>query len=80
MVTIVQREISKSNFKSHALEVMRDVEKSGDDVVITSQGKPVLIVTKFKQKDVSPLEKLRNSVVKYNSPTEPVSGNNWERS
>lgn len=80
MVIIVQQEISKSNFKAHALEVMRDVEKTGDEVVITSHGKPALIVKRFKQKDVSPLEKLRNSVVKYSSPTKPVSEDDWELS
>jgi len=73
----MQQEISKSNFKAHALEVMRNVEQTGDEVIITSHGKPVLIVKKFKQK-ISPLEKLRGSVVKYNSPTTPISEDDWE--
>jgi antitoxin (DNA-binding transcriptional repressor) of toxin-antitoxin stability system len=76
----MQQEISKSNFKAHALEVMRDVEKTGDEVVITSHGKPALIVKKFKQQNTSPLEKLRGSVVKYSSPTTPVSEDDWELS
>ena len=77
IVTKMQQEISKSNFKAHALEVMRNVEQTGDEVIITSHGKPVLIVKKFKQK-ISPLEKLRGSVVKYNSPTTPISEDDWE--
>jgi len=80
MVTKVQQEISKSNFKAHALEVMRDVEQTGDEVIITSHGKPALIVKKFKQQKSSPLEKLRGSVVKYSSPTSPVSEDDWELS
>lgn len=79
MIIKMQHEISKSNFKAHALEVMRNVEQTGDEVVITSHGKPALIVKKFKQK-ISPLEKLRGSVVKYNDPTTPVSEDDWELS
>ncbi len=79
MVTSMQQEISKSNFKTHALEVMRNVEQTGDEIVITSHGKPALIVKKFEQK-ISPLEKLRGSVVKYSGPTTPVSEDDWELS
>lgn len=79
MVIKMQQEISKSKFKAHALEIMRDVELTGDEVVITSHGKPALIVKKFKQK-ISPLEKLRGSVVKYSSPTTPISEDDWELS
>jgi antitoxin (DNA-binding transcriptional repressor) of toxin-antitoxin stability system len=72
VTTKTQQEISKSNFKAHTLEVMRDIERTGDEIVITSHGKPALIVKKFKRQTVSPLEKLRGSVVKYSSPTTPV--------
>ncbi|WP_269518648.1 type II toxin-antitoxin system Phd/YefM family antitoxin [Alteromonas sp. BMJM2] len=74
----MEHEISKSNFKAHALEIMRDVEKSGEEVVITSHGKPTLVIKKFSKKNVSPLEKLRGSVVTYSSPTAPVCEDDWE--
>lgn len=67
-----ERKISKSNFKNHALEVMEDVEKTGAEIVITSYGRPVLIMKKFTQPNRSPLEKLRGSVMEYISPTTPV--------
>lgn len=36
--------ISKSEFKVHALEVFRDIEKTGESRIITDRGKPYAIV------------------------------------
>ena len=74
----MQVQVSKSNFKAHALEIMRDVEKSGSGVIITAHGKPSLVVSKYSSKDLSPLDLLRNSVIEFNSPTDPVSEDDWE--
>lgn len=78
MVIKMQREISKSAFKAHALEVMRGVEQTGEDVVITAHGKPTLVVKKLYEKKQNPLDKLRGSVVDFDSPTAPVSEDEWE--
>ncbi len=76
MKVYAKKEISISNFEAYTLNVMKEVEKTGEKLVITSQGKPVLIIKKFTQQTCSPLEKLRGSVVKYISPTTPLS--NWD--
>ena len=70
--------ISKSNFKAHALEVMRAIEQSGEHIVITSRGKPTLMIKKVINDTRSPLEKLKGSVVKYDAPTEAVDVDDWE--
>ena len=66
------REISKSTFKACALEIMRSVEKTGENVVITAHGKPTLIIKQYRENEISPLDKLKGSVVSYHSPTEPI--------
>ncbi len=37
--------ISKSDFKAHALEVLRDIEESGNPRIITDRGRPTHILT-----------------------------------
>ena len=74
----MEAQVSKSSFKAHALEIMRDVEASGTEVVITAHGKPALVVSKYSSKEISPLEQLRDSVIEFTSPTIPVAENDWE--
>ena len=74
----MEGQVSKSNFKAHALEIMRDVEESGSEVVITAHGKPALVVSKYSSKNVSPLEQLKGSVIEFISPTDPVAEDDWE--
>ena len=70
--------ISKTEFKAHALEVLRDIEKSGQPKVITDRGKPTLEIRKLRQQEVPPLELLKGTVIKYESATDPVTENDWE--
>ena len=70
--------ISKSRFKTHALEVLRDIEQNGETRIITDRGRPTLEVRKLRQQDVDPLTRLKNSVVKYDAATEPVGDDDWE--
>lgn len=76
----MQQEYSKSRFKAQALEVMRSVEDSGENVVITAHGKKTLILTRYKDRSISPLEKLKGSVVQFDNPHEPVGEDDWELS
>ena len=39
--------ISKSKFKAHALEVFRQVELTGQPVIVTDHGTPVVVVRKY---------------------------------
>ena len=70
--------VSKSRFKSKALEYFRQVEKSGKPLIITDRGKPVLKVAPFSEDPEEALKELRNSVVKFKYPTRPVGDSDWE--
>ena len=76
----MQQEYSKSVFKAQALEVMRGVEETGEKVVITAHGKKTLVLTRYKDSSVSPLEKLKGSVVQFDNPHESVADDDWELS
>ena len=70
--------ISKTEFKAHALEVLRDIEQSGKPRVITDRGKPTLEIRKLRQQKIAPLEVLKGTVVKYSAATDPVENDDWE--
>jgi antitoxin (DNA-binding transcriptional repressor) of toxin-antitoxin stability system len=42
--------ISKSKLKAKMLEIFRQLEASGDELIVTDQGKPVLKIIPIKQK------------------------------
>ena len=42
--------ISKSKLKTKKLEIFRELESSGDELVVTDHGKPVLEIVPIKQK------------------------------
>lgn len=69
--------VSKSEFKAKALEYFRQVEASGESVVVTDHGKPALEVRPYRQAEREPLEILRGSVLRYVDPTAPVDAE-WE--
>lgn len=71
-------EISKTRFKAQALKIMRQLEKSGEPIIITDHGKPKLIVRKYSEPVSDPLERLRGSVLRYESPLEPIADGDWE--
>ena len=64
--------VSKSAFRSKALECLREVEKSHKPLVITDHGKPVLKVVPFSEDPETIVSELRGSVLEYIDPTEPV--------
>jgi len=70
--------VSKSKFKPHALEYFRQVEETGEEIVITSHGQPVLKVVPYSENPMATLESLRNTVMKYEKPFEPVAVKEWE--
>ncbi|MCG1056111.1 type II toxin-antitoxin system Phd/YefM family antitoxin [Mycetohabitans sp. B5] len=65
-------QVSKSEFKAKALEFFRQVEASGESVVVTDHGKPTLEVRPYRNHERNSLDVLRGSVVRYDDPTEPV--------
>ena len=70
--------ISKSKFKPRALEYFREVEKTGKELIISDRGKPVLKIVPYSENPFESLKMLRNSVIKYVDPTEPVGIEDWE--
>ncbi|WP_454727588.1 MULTISPECIES: type II toxin-antitoxin system Phd/YefM family antitoxin [Cupriavidus] len=69
---VQKNQVSKTEFKAKALEFFRQVEASGESVIVTDHGKPALEVRRFRGADRSPLDVLRGTVVRYDNPTEPV--------
>ncbi|MEA3252240.1 MAG: type II toxin-antitoxin system Phd/YefM family antitoxin [Pseudomonadota bacterium] len=71
-------EVSKSQFKARALEIFRQVEASGESIIVTDKGRPAIEVRRFKKDERSPLERLRGSVIELTDPFEPVAEDDWE--
>ena len=74
------RQVSKSRFKAQALELFRQVEASGEPLVVTDHGRPSLEVRPYRpvRPDANPLEELRGSVLRFDDPFAPVGENDWE--
>ncbi len=70
--------ISKSRFKPQALKFFREIQEKGHELIITDHGKPVLKIVPFQQESETVLEELRNSVIKFEDPLEPVALDDWE--
>jgi hypothetical protein len=74
----MKRRVSKSVFKARALEFFREIESTGESLVLTDHGRVVLEVLPYEENDSDPLATLRRSVVRYERPTDPVADDEWE--
>ena len=70
--------ISKSQFKPKSLEYFRQVQETGEPIIITDHGKPVLKIMPYAPSPDDLLKALRGSVVRYDDPLEPVGADEWE--
>jgi antitoxin (DNA-binding transcriptional repressor) of toxin-antitoxin stability system len=70
--------ISKTEFKAHALEVLREIEQSGKPRIITDHGKPTIEIKKLRQSKKTPLEILKGTVLEYDAFDEPVAADDWQ--
>ena len=70
--------VSKSCFKPKALEFFRQVQETGQELIITDRAKPVLKIIPFQKQPQSVLEELRNSVRRYDDPLKPVGQDDWD--
>jgi prevent-host-death family protein len=70
--------VSKSRFKAQALELFRQVERTGKPIIITDRGTPVLRLSPYSEDPHGALRALRETVVKYEAPTRPISADDWE--
>ena len=74
----MKKTVSKSHFKSKALQYFRDIQESGQELIITDRSKPVIKIVPFTEKPQEILKELRNSVVFYEDPLKPVAEEDWE--
>jgi prevent-host-death family protein len=74
----MENQVTKSKFKPHALHYFREVERTGKELIITDRGKPVLKIVRYSENPSDALRMLRNSVITYENPTEPVGIDDWE--
>ena len=75
---MMMESVSKSRFKARALEYFRQVEQTGQPIVITDRGEPVLKLMPYREDPGEALRVLRDSVVKYEAHTKPVAEGDWE--
>ncbi len=69
--------VSKSQLKARALELFREVERSGEPIVVTDRGRPVLKVVPYQFDAAGVLSQLRGSVLEFTDAIEPT-GASWE--
>ena len=70
--------VSKSRFKARALEYFRQVETSGEPLIVTDHGRPALEIRRIAADKRDPFEILKGSVLRYDDPFEPVGIEDWE--
>jgi prevent-host-death family protein len=69
--------ISKSQFKPRASHYFRKVEKTGKNLIISDHGKPVIKIVPYSEDPEKVLKSLRDTVIEYKEPTEPVGFDDW---
>jgi prevent-host-death family protein len=71
-------QVSKSAFKPKALEYFRTVQRTGEALIITDHGKPVLKIVPYEEDIEGALASLRGTVLAYDDPEAPVAQDDWE--
>ncbi len=73
----MQTQVSKSAIKAKALEFFRQIETTGEPIIITDHGEAKLEIRKYQAPTNNALAALKGSVLQYHSPFESVS-DDWE--
>lgn len=68
--------VSKSQFKAKALEFFREIEATGEPLIVTDHGEPKLEIRRIDHRN--PLDMLKGSVLRYDDPFETVGAEDWE--
>ncbi len=71
--------ISKSKFKPHVLELLRNVEATGEPLIITDRGRPVLKILPYHGEEVDDLAPFREKVLRFDDPLAPVGLGDWKQ-
>ena len=71
--------VSKGKFKARLLEYLRNVEKTGEDLVVTDHGVPKLRVTPYREReDVGVLFAAERGRVTYHADPDEPTQEEWE--
>ena len=70
--------VSKSQFKPKSLEYFRRIEQTGEELVITDHGRPVLKGVPYVDDPELAFRGLRHPVLKFDNQLEPVGTEVWE--
>jgi prevent-host-death family protein len=70
-------EISKSEFKAKALEILRTIEETGEPVLVTDRGTPTIEVRPYRGHVRDAKAVLRGSVLSFDKPFAPT-GIDWD--
>lgn len=77
MSTVSAPNLTKTAFKAHALEHLRNVQSTKRPLIIAERGKPVLKVVPYAEDFEAELTKFRGLLLRYDAPTEPVGVEDW---
>ncbi len=69
--------VSKSQFKPRALAYLREVEETGEPLVLTDHGRPVVRIEPYAPARET-LAVLSGCVLRYDAATEPVAVDDWD--
>jgi antitoxin (DNA-binding transcriptional repressor) of toxin-antitoxin stability system len=73
-------QVSKSKFKAKALEYFRQVETTGESIIVTDHGEPKLEIRRLPSASKGdPRERLKGTVLWFENPFDPaVDEDEWE--
>jgi antitoxin (DNA-binding transcriptional repressor) of toxin-antitoxin stability system len=75
---MVKRQVSKSEFKAKASEFFRQIESSGESLIVTDCGRPILELRPYLNDNAQdPLSLLRGSLLRDDNPMGPAGENDW---
>ncbi len=69
--------VSKTEFKARALEIMRRAEETGEPVIITDRGRPVLKLRRHYGNQAAIRAALRGSVIYQGDIVSPLPKEVW---
>jgi len=70
--------LSKAQLKPRLMEYLREVEEHGMELVVTHRGRPAVRIVPYAADHSHRVLDLRDSVLRYDSPFEPVGEDSWE--
>ena len=71
-------DVADDKFKAKALEYFRQIETSGEPIIVTDNGQPMLEVRRYAEPKRDPLHALQGTVLRYVRPTDPVADDEWD--